>query len=253
MQRRADPGAEGAWPPVAPAWLAGRGKIAGSWSSLIADRARPVLRSRTRRRRAMMARSGPMRPPPQGPREPHHRCSGVVPARLPAAGRSGRRRNVAVHAEQVVRVVVGLDALQALVVLPIGFGGLSMALLGPLEVHVVPTGGVRADPGPRSADPLPERIGIELARLPGAVHAPDEVGVPVPDRPIVLVVLVERTTEVQESQLPLRDGAVGEQAPHGRQQVIAQLGRVAGLPVVVLALRLGPVEVGLELDIGLLP
>jgi hypothetical protein len=39
---------------------------------------------------------------------------------------------------------------------------------------------------------------------------------------------------------------------HGREQVVAQLGEVLGLPVVGDALRLGFVEVGLHLDVGLL-
>ena len=48
----------------------------------------------------------------------------------------------------------------------------------------------------------PEHACIGLAGLSMALHAHDEARVPVPDRPVVLVVLVEGPTEVKEPICP---------------------------------------------------
>ena len=49
-----------------------------------------------------------------------------------------------------------------------------------------------------------------------------------------------------------RDRALGEELRELGQELVADLGEVLGLPVVVLALRLGRVEVRLHLRVGLL-
>ena len=54
--------------------------------------------------------------------------------------------------------------------------------------------------------------------------------------------LVDRAGEVQEADLGVRDGAVGEQVAQGRQQVVGQVRQELGPPAVVLALGLGRVD-----------
>jgi hypothetical protein len=111
---------------------------------------------------------------------------------------SGRRRDVAVHAEQVVGVVGGLGALKALVVVAVGGGGPSGVVLGELEVDVVPAGREGPDPLPRIPDPGHVRVGGGAGR-PGTGEPTDIPGVAVANRPVVALTIIQRTGEVKEN------------------------------------------------------
>src|SRR5687767_754651 len=106
----------------------------------------------TRRGACRLPRESFPRDPRRGGRLPP-RTTAPVPNRPSSDERSGRWRNVAVHTEQVARVVFGLDASEAFVVLPVGAGGPSGVVLGQLEVDVVPAG----REGPDSLPAVPYR------------------------------------------------------------------------------------------------
>src|SRR6266545_8407496 len=71
---------------------------------------------------------------------------------------SGCGRDVAVYAEQVVRVVFGLDAPEPLEVASVRVRGSSVVVLRHLEVDVVPAGGEGPDGLPGLAHPSHVRI-----------------------------------------------------------------------------------------------
>ena len=66
--------------------------------------------------------------------------------------------------------------------------------------------------------------------------------VPVADRAVVTIPLVEAPAEVEEAHLPVRDRALRKHVARGRQQTVAQLGHVLRLHVVVQAFWLAVVE-----------
>src|SRR6266545_4006270 len=99
--------------------------------------------------------------------------------------------DVAVDAEQVVGVVGGLHGLEALVVVAVRGGGPGAVILGQLEVDVVPAGREGLDPLPPIPGPGHMRIGGS-AGWPGGGEPADVVGVAVADRPVVVLVVVER-------------------------------------------------------------
>src|SRR6185437_4431574 len=175
-------------------------------------------------------RPPPGRRPPADAPSPHH-----LKRHEAQSGGSGRGRDVPVDAEHVVRVVYLLDLGEALEVGAVRGEYPLLVLVGGLEVDVASAGREGPNPRPRMADPLPEALGVRRTRIPHAFHADHETGVPVPDRPIVLGALVERTVQVKETYLPAWNRACAEQVSYGRKKTVTQPGHVLSPPVIVTA------------------
>jgi len=105
---------------------------------------------------------------------------------------------------------------------------------------------------PGVAHPAAVGVGLGLRGLPGAVESDGEASVAVADGAVVLLVLAERSADVQEADLRLGNRARGGEFGDQCEQAVVEIGEVLGLPVVVPPLRLGVVQIGLELDVGLL-
>src|SRR6266496_5761543 len=116
------------------------------------------------------------------------------------ASLSGCRRDVAVYAEQVVRVVFGLDAPEPLEVASVRVRGSSVVVLRHLEVDVVPAGGEWPDSLPGLTHPRHVRIARSVW-WPGSVESADESSIAVADRPVVFLVFVQRAGEVEDDRL----------------------------------------------------
>lgn len=114
---------------------------------------------------------------------------------------SGLRTDVSVRAEHVVGVVGLLDLDEAVEVDAVRVPDALLALVRGLEVDVRAAGREGPQLRPRVTDPLPERVHACLVPRPHALHAEHVAGVSVPDSPVVLVVLVERSAEVQEADV----------------------------------------------------
>src|SRR5581483_9813148 len=197
--------------------------------------------------------AGGTRAPPAGARRttvsaagaPHQsRRSRPTP---PDAGGSARRGDVAVDAEEIVRIERGCGGLEALVAPAVRGGGARGVVLGQLEVDVVAAGREPPDALPRRAHPG-DGLVVRDARWPDAGEAADELRIAISNRAIVLVALVQRAADVEDDRVRERSGQLQGAVPKRAQELGGQARQVLGLPVLVQPSGLHVVQQRLLID-----